>query len=186
MPADVIQFGSGEYRVIACLNAPPPARANYREHARVVEEFDLKAPEGRYCFLAVARSGVDWPSLVVEQRYAPSSESGFYPGALLVPESHILFVGAGTRLLAYQLHDTPRRLWEDYAQCGFWSWARIDDVVLMSAELEFAAWSADGVKLWSTFVEPPWSYSVAEDQVHLDVMGTRSSFSLARGPGLSG
>jgi len=28
----------------------------------------------------------------------------------------------------------------------------------MSAELELAAWRTDGTKLWTTFVEPPWTY----------------------------
>jgi hypothetical protein len=82
--------------------------------------------------------------------------------------------------------NVPRRLWEDEADTGFWSWVQFDDVVLMSAELELAAWTAEGVKLWTTFVEPPWSYSVSQGAVHLDVMGDRSSFSLRQGPRRSG
>ena len=184
MSADAIEFGVGEYRLLACLNEPPSGHASYRKHARVLEEFDLTDSMGRYCFLAVTRSGSDWPSLVVEQRYPPPG-TGFRPGVLLAQESHVLFVGAGTRLLAYQLQDGPRRLWEDCTEYGFWSWAQFDGVVLMSAEIEFAAWSAEGVKLWSTFVEPPWSYSMSQGQVYLDVMGTHSSFPLARGPSRS-
>jgi hypothetical protein len=52
----------------------------------------------------------------------------------------------------------------------------------MSAELEFAAWDINGRKLWSTFVEPPWSYEIRGDQVELDVMGRKSTFVLAIGP----
>jgi hypothetical protein len=180
MSRDTVEFGAGEYRVIACLNEPPHGYASYREHARLLDEFDRADSEGRYCFLAVMR-GTDGPLLVVEQRY-PAPGTGFHPGVLLVPESRVLFVGAGTRLLAYQLQDGPRRLWEDYANLGFWSWAQFDDVVLMSAEIELAAWSAEGVKLWTTFVEPPWSYTVSECQIHRDVMGNRSSFPLRQGP----
>jgi hypothetical protein len=77
---------------------------------------------------------------------------------------------------------TDEHLWIDTADCGFWSWSRFGDYVLMSAELELAAWTYDGVKLWSTFVESPWSYSVAHDVVMLDVMGNESSFPLAAGP----
>ena len=39
-----------------------------------------------------------------------------------------------------------------------------------------------GNKLWTTFVEPPWSYQVIGGQIRLDVMGTVSTFDLTRGP----
>lgn len=101
---------------------------------------------------------------------------------LLVTELGILFMGAGERLLAYDCSNTPRRLWMDQADTGFWSWSRYGDVVLMSAELEFAAWSIEGVKLWSTFVEPPWTYTVAQGKINLDVMGRHTSFLIEKGP----
>jgi hypothetical protein len=41
----------------------------------------------------------------------------------------------------------------------------------MSAELELAVWTTDAMKLWSTFVEPPWSYRVPAGQIELDAMG---------------
>ena len=65
---------------------------------------------------------------------------------------------------------------------GFWGWRRHGDIVLMSAELEFAAWDVSGRKLWSTFVEPPWSYEILGDRVELDVMGRKSSFVAGIGP----
>jgi hypothetical protein len=52
----------------------------------------------------------------------------------------------------------------------------------MSAETEFAAWDVNGQKLWSTFVEPPWSYKIRGDRVELDEMGRESSFVAAIGP----
>ena len=52
----------------------------------------------------------------------------------------------------------------------------------MSAELELAAWSIQGVKQWSTFVEPPWDYVADGDAVTLDVIGRTRTFSLSRGP----
>jgi hypothetical protein len=61
-------------------------------------------------------------------------------------------------------------------------WHRFGDYVLMSAELELAAWDIQGKKLWTTFVEPPWEYSVVGGRVHLDVMGNESVFSIAEGP----
>jgi hypothetical protein len=45
------------------------------------------------------------------------------------------------------------------------------DTILLSAELEFAAWSTSGQKLWTMFVEPPWHYTIDGDTVELDVMG---------------
>jgi hypothetical protein len=54
--------------------------------------------------------------------------------------------------------------------------------ILLSAELELAAWDTDGRKLWTTFVEPPWGYTVEGDRVHLDVMGNKQSFTLRDGP----
>ena len=107
--------------------------------------------------------------------------AGFSPGVLVVPETDVLFVGAGERLLAYDLAH-PARLWEDVAKVGFWGWARYGDVVVMSAELELAAWDIEGTKLWTTFVEPPWSYEVTDDILKLDIMGVKSEFSLGRGP----
>jgi len=50
--------------------------------------------------------------------------------------------------------------------------------VLMAAELALAAWDRTGRKLWSRFVEPPWSFLVVDDKVHLDVMGKHTEFSL--------
>ena len=119
--------------------------------------------------------------LVLAQRYEPTSVGGFQPDFHFVPETEVLFVGAGTRLLAYDLAK-PARLWEDEADEGFWSWARYGDIILMSAELELAAWNTRGDKLWSVFVEPPWSYEIADDTVTIDVMGTKTKFPLKAGP----
>jgi hypothetical protein len=152
---------------------------SYRQHAVLAQEFGLDQSDGEACFVAVGSSG-DWPSLVVAQRFSPCS-GGFDPGVLLVPETGVFFVGAGERLLAYTLQG-PARLWEDQANTGFWSWQQHGNFVLMAAELELAAWDTHGKKLWTTFVEPPWTYRVEGEGVHLDVMGSRSSFLIADGP----
>lgn len=157
----------------------PELYAEYCDHARLVEEINIKESEGKNCFVAVGLAE-DWPFLVVSQRYSPAG-AGFAPGVALVPETDLLFVGAGTRLLAYDLSG-PVRLWEDVADCGFWGWSRHGEYVVMSAELEIASWDLHGRKLWSAEVEPPWSYSVQNDVAHLDVMGKERSFKLATGP----
>jgi hypothetical protein len=160
--------------------ALPELYAEYQKHATLQEEFDLAGPEqGQWCFIGV-RKDSGWPFLTVAQRFWPAG-AGFNPGALVVPETSLLFIGAGERLLAYDLR-APKRLWQDTADTGFWHWDRQGDFVLMAAELEFAAWSKEGLKLWSTFVEPPWDYQVVRDSVTLDVMGNKSTFDLHHGP----
>jgi hypothetical protein len=156
----MFQLSLGEYEV-QCENAGiPDLLPSFIERAIL---FDTPTPCDGVCFFAVTRRGNPWPFLVVTQRYAPAG-CGFHPGALIVPETHRLFLGAGRRLLGYDLSRTSR-LWEDEADCGFWSWSRYGGVVLMRAELELAAWTVDGDKLWSRFTDPPWEYKVEESVV---------------------
>lgn len=88
---------------------------------------------------------------------------------------------ASSRLLAYDLRQ-PRRLWEDSTEMGFLGWERHGDVVLMAGELELAAWTTAGEKLWTIFVEPPWQHAVQGETVRLDVMGAVEHFPLRTGP----
>ena len=160
----------------------PPIYESLGKHASVVDEIDIGPRPGRegVCCFALSRAGDKWPSLVVAQSYEPCG-AGFEPGALLVPETNTFFLGAGRRVLAYAL-DPIRRLWEDQVDCGFWAWEQHRDVVLALAELELAAWSTAGQKLWTTFVEPPWDVTVHGNSLELDVMGRRSTFGLHDGP----
>lgn len=152
----------------------------YKSNASVVECHDLGSGEGDVFFAAVARQNA-WPSLVIAQRFTPC-QGGFDPGVALVPATQTVFLGAGTRLVAYRLDDPPVRLWEDSAECGFWHWSVHPEAVLMAAELQLAAWDLSGTKLWTRFVEPPWTYAVADGQVKLDVLGQVSEFSVVAGP----
>jgi len=148
----------------------------YCSNAKLVDQFDMKSTEGDFCFVSAGPVDADWPDLVVAQHFSPA-QGGFDPGVAFLPERHLLFIGAGTRLLAYDLKHRAR-LWEDAADMGFWSWSVYPNAVLMAAELELAAWDRTGRKLWSRFVEPPWSFRVVDDKVHLDVMGKHTEFSL--------
>ncbi len=161
--------------------------AEYRRRADLAAEYDLdqskETPHSDSpCFVGVSRSGLNdgWPFLTIAQNYSPDC-AGFHPGAIIVPETDLLMLGAGTRLLAYKL-DPPYLLWEDSADMGFWGWERHGDTIVMAAELEMAAWNMQGRKLWSRFVEPPWTYRVVEGGVLLDIMGSYSSFPLITGP----
>lgn len=79
--------------------------------------------------------------------------------SLLVPETHLLFVGAGERLVAFDL-EGPGLLWIDRADTGFHRWMRHEDIIVMSAELDLSAWDTHSSKLWAAYVEPPWEYHV--------------------------
>jgi hypothetical protein len=170
----------GDLALTCMPDGLPSTYALYRDHALLADEIDLRAPR-RLCFVGVGAADAAWPSLVVAQTDSPDGDAGFHPGALLVPETGRLFLGAGERVLIYAL-DPPARLSEGTADTGFWRWARHADTVVMSAELELAAWDLAGRKLWSTFVEPPWEYRVRDGLVHLDVMAAPSTFPLHDGP----
>jgi hypothetical protein len=146
-------------------------------NAKLVDVANLRSAEGRPCFLVVSERGKTL--IVASFRY--DLAGGLGPAIAIIPERQRLFVGAGEELLCYDLSE-PRRLWSDKADTGLWKWEIVDDTVLMSAELELAAWDQSGEKLWSRFVEPPWSYTVKAGQVTLDVMGEISTFGLRVGP----
>lgn len=171
---------TGQYTLFLQDRGLPSMADEYIKRATLSEEFDSDDDHCDTCFIAVAHSRHDWPFLTITQQFAPSGR-GFEPGAILIPETNRLLIGAGTRLLAYNL-ETIERQWEDMADTGFWSWSRHKNTIIMSAELEMAAWDLSGKKLWSTFVEPPWNYDVVGNAVTLDVMGVKSTFDLVDGP----
>jgi hypothetical protein len=180
----LVRFSCGTYTLSASVGGLPSAYSKFAAHARLHEDLGIRSTDGTALFFSVRTLVQDWPELVVALRFAPGPEAGFYPGFLLIPESDVLFVGAGTCLLAYELSTIARRLWEDVTDFGFWGWRRHGNIVLMSAETELAAWDIHGRKLWTMFVEPPWSYKVRGDCLDLDVMGRKSSFIAERGPEL--
>ncbi|UFZ04593.1 hypothetical protein LQG66_36345 [Bradyrhizobium ontarionense] len=176
-----LSFFCDRYAVRACVGALPWIYNSYVEHAVLNDDLGIRSTDGTPLFVAVGRDSSSWPELVVSLRFDPGPKSFFYPGILVIPDRDIVLIGAGTTLLAYKLLPL-QRLWEDTADCGFWCWRQHGELVLMSAELELAAWHVDGRKLWSTFVEPPWEYEIAEGDVLLDVMGRKSRFNAAVGP----
>jgi len=174
------RFTFDDFSVTCMADALPILYKIYKENAHLAEEIDLNSEKGTACFFGVYLHGrLDWPALVIAMRYLPSGY-GFEPGALVIPETQVLFLGAGTTLLAYDLSG-PSRLWIDTADFGFLRWQRHGDVVVMSAELEMKAFDLRGRKLWSRFVEPPWHYNVDEKTVRLNIMGSESTVSLLTG-----
>jgi hypothetical protein len=170
----------GGYSITVQQGSIPTIYGDYKKHAKLADEFSLRPHEGgELCFVSVSDSQ-HWPTLVVAQRFELAA-AGFDPAAMLIPETHTLFIGAGRRLLAYRL-DNPQRLWEDKTDAGFWEWTRHDDTVLMIAELELAAWDLHGKKLWSMPLQPAFEYHVDHGKVHVNVMGRKTVFGLREGP----
>ncbi len=134
------------------------------------------------CFLAVySQHDERRPVLVVAQRYWPAVSGVFDPGVIFVPETHVLFFGAGTHILAYKL-DIPEKLWEDSADLGFLHWERYGQWIIMSAETEVAVWDTQGGKRWSQYVEPPWMYTFESETMNLQIMGKVFTFPVDTGP----
>lgn len=168
------------YSVTVQQGALPAIYRDYKRHAKLCDEFSLSSDEpGELCFVSVSATQ-HWPTLVVAQRFE-GDQAGFDPACLLIPETRTLFLGAGRRLLAYEL-DPPRRLWEQTVESGFWEWTRHGEIVLMSGELELSAWEIRGNKLWNMPLQPDWEYHVGDGKVHLDVRGRRTVFALDQGP----
>jgi hypothetical protein len=160
----------------------PSIYYEYHKRAKLVEIFEGgDQQEESFFYLSVAK-GSDWPFLIVAQKYAFSPQMGFHPGVVLIPETNLLFIGAGERLLAYKL-EPPAKLWEEVAHGGFRGWERYQQVIIMSAELQLAAWDIQGKKLCSARVEPSWHYTIKEQTLQLNVTGKETSFSVRYSPG---
>jgi hypothetical protein len=144
--------------------------------ALLADEIDIRSADGRTCSVIVHEG----KRVLLATAFRYELAGGLGPAAALIPEPARLFLGAGVELLCYDLAG-PSRLWRDQAEYGIHGWEVIDSVVLMSAELELAAWDTSGQKLWTTFVEPPWSYSIEGERIRLDVMGEISQIGLRSG-----
>jgi hypothetical protein len=176
------QIASETHDLLFLPNVPPGVYERYAARARLAEQVSLETASPRIAFVAVRRVGDDWPFLVVAQTYTAHAVSNDC-GVVLLPTTRRVFLAAGEVLLAYDIEaEQPRRLWQDTAEHGFWHWRVHGDVVLMAAEVGFAAWDTYANKLWSTCVEPPWSYEIEGQTVTLDVMGAISRFPLHDGP----
>lgn len=168
----------GRYAV-GLATLPEQVDAGVRMGTVVTEKIDCDGDDSQYLALTVREEGAE-SLLLVEGYYSPGPASGFNPGVLVVPETSVVFVGAGTSILCFSLAPITR-LARERVEVGFWQWQRHGELVIMSAELEFSVWSSRGKKLWSRFVEPPWYFVVQGDEVVLDVMGDRQTFGLLSG-----
>ncbi|HEU5374606.1 MAG TPA: hypothetical protein VFV38_04130 [Ktedonobacteraceae bacterium] len=174
----LFRFTSGQY-TISLADSLPPMYYSYCQSAQLVDTFEIEGLHQSLCYLSVTR-GHGWPFLIVAQRYSPGPSSGFYPGALFVPETSLLLLGAGERLLAYAL-DEPARLWECALPGGFWQWERSQESIIMSSENRLATWDIYGQKRWDFSVEPPWQYALDGDTVYVYMGEKQTALHCERG-----
>lgn len=177
----------GDYTLIVDPDGLPPEERIkfFRMHADLYERFTFHGDDVKTCFVAVRRN-TDWwpvlPFLVVQMEYKPMQLGD--PGLILLPDTGRLFIGAGRRLVCYQLEDKPKRLWESHALEEFFSWQRHGNIVMMAALDELAAWDSYGNRLWWTDKpEHQWSYHVNGDTLQLEIGTEVTEFSLETGPG---
>jgi len=171
-----IQFG--DWAVLVSDGCLPINYLELMAAAGLSDEFDVNASDGRASFLCIwnkASRRAD-PVLAVSQRY---EMTGSPAAALLVPQSNRVFIGAGERLLCYDIA-APKRIWEDYA-LEFWSWEQATDRVVMRGELEIVVWTTSGRKLWSVPSEPEWTHVIEGRTVVLNGDGARRVLGLDDG-----
>ncbi len=172
----------GPYRLAVHLGERPYMFDHWVEHAKATDIEGLK-DNGDALHLAVGR-GSDWYDLVVAFRTSPLDAAGFRPDVLIVPETETLFIGAGEVVKIFDLR-TGQVKEQRTSNAGFWDWTRMEDVVICCEELGFAVYGLDGVERWSTFVEPPWEWSIDTNRVRLDVMGSLRYHDLMTGKEIS-
>jgi hypothetical protein len=156
----------------------PDPYSTYARHASYVDDIDTEETQGIPLFVSVSSDASSTPDLISTQRYKPGN--GLSVGCLLVPEKAHLFIGAGEKIVCYDVA-ASKRLWIETTPHGFWRWVQIDDYIIMSAEIEFAVWNTVGEKLWSTFVEPPWTFTASKWVIKFDIMGKKQYRKLADG-----
>ena len=173
----------GDYRLRIFEDGVPADWTGLRASAALFDEYDVQSREPGPVGVVVL-STPQGRELGVDRHHEPHGPV-VPPGVLLVPDTGLLLIGAGVRLLEYDIR-FPERLWEGRAEFGFWAFARHGDVILMLDELELAAWTTESHKLWTVFVEPPWTYTVSGQTVTLDVMGQVRSLDLRTGTLMKG
>jgi hypothetical protein len=153
----------------------PDLYDKYIQHAKLKEEYELNNRDGELFFISIGTKE-GWPFLTVTQRYEPCV-AGFSPGFLLIPETNKIFIGAGQRILIYDLKQISK-VDEDFYNEGFLGWLKYQDYVIMLAELDVTCWRSNGEKMWTRFVEPPYNVDFEGDKIVLDIMGQIVKFNI--------
>ncbi|GCE14137.1 hypothetical protein [Tengunoibacter tsumagoiensis] len=184
----MIIFNIYDYKIFLETNqAPKYYREFFRDDSLLAEEIDIDRTEkdpldSNVVFIAAKNCGSKKEfSLTLLLGYSPS-DPAFYPELLYVPESQILFIRAGEKILAYQLQ-VPQKLFELSVDIGFLSWERYSNYIIMVAEMRMTVWNLAGEQLWTLFVEQPWSYHCHHEMMSFIKDEQVYTFPVATGPG---
>lgn len=137
----MIEFNFPGYRISNELHKEPTEFELWLEHASFTDVKGL-SNAGSPIYIGVGNEG-HWFETVIAFRTEQLDTSGFVPGILVVPETQTLFVGAGETIKIYDLSVKTLKL-EKTTPFGFWGWSRHDDIIIMSAEIEFVVYSLEG------------------------------------------
>ncbi|URN93830.1 MAG: hypothetical protein NAG76_18660 [Candidatus Pristimantibacillus lignocellulolyticus] len=176
----LISYYINEINITFSINEFPPLYDDYKKVAILFEEIDYDEEYDYFLICYITSNSDSSTHILLNMKFSLYS-SGFVPGFLVAPETNLLFIGAGERLIIYDFENSTR-IGIDKADFGFLGWRRSRDVIIMSAELELACWNINGRKLWSTFVEPPYEYEIKDNNLTLTIMGSKQEFNIYKGP----
>jgi len=163
----LIQFNIDKYTIAVQIGKEPDLFDMWLKYASF-KDIDGLSEAGTPIYIGI-RQGEEWYSTVIAFRSDPIDYGGFHPGLLLEPMTDTLFIGAGTVIRTYDLKHQQKKF-EKVLPCGFWAWTRHKDLIVMQEELEFGIYTLEGQEMWSTFVEPPWTFEIQGKEVKLNVM----------------
>lgn len=164
----LIQFNFDKYKIIVEIGKEPTIFEMWLKHASF-KDIEGLAKDGTPIYIGVGH-GKEWYNSIIAFRSDPIDHAGFHPEFLILPETNTLFVGAGTVVKPYDLEGLKKKF-EKELSLGFWGWTRHNDLIVMQEELELGVYTLDGQEIWSTFVQPPWTFEITGNEVKLNVMG---------------
>ena len=174
----MIEFNIDKYKIAVQIGKKPDLYDIWLKHA-VFKDIEGLENIGTPIYVGI-QLGNEWCDSIIAFCSDPIDYAGFNPGILVVPETDTLFIGAGTVARTYDLKKQIRKFHKEFI-FGFWGWSRHKNLIIMQEELEFGVYSIDGNEKWSTYVEPPWTFSIEDDRVKLTVMDKISYYSLETG-----
>jgi hypothetical protein len=148
----------GDYGVL-CARSPTPPRGwkGWRNNAAHVFEESYEGPERAW--IAVRRGWAEPHFLVTRD----AQSWNLFFDALIVPETHRLFVGVGTWLAVFPLDVPDEPLVHNVLL--FWSMQREPHGILVVAEVSVRLFDLFGREQWDVFADPPHDVSVEGDEV---------------------
>lgn len=163
----MIEFSVDKYRIAVRIHKAPDAYDLWLQHVKYFDIDDTNYDDTPI-YIGVAQ-GRGWYEDIIAFKSDPIDYAGFHPGILLIPETELLFIGAGKILKIYDLKNHVM-IFQKELSFGFLGWERSGDYVMMLEETELGVYNLNGKELWFAYVEPPWTFEVENDTIILNVM----------------